>query len=655
MQPIDPAIASNDPAAPTTRRRWGTIAAGVLAVGAAGTLLFLAMGDSASQGAGSPKAAVEQLAAAINAEDFAAAIDALAPDEVDGLQPLIDAFRTQAQQEGIQGLAKGEGLDLQLTATTLNETSLGDDAVLVGVDGTIAVSTDGMDGPLGGLIGEGQSESFDVDLVVIRLNGGWYVSPALTLGNYIVQDADLPAGNFDVIDTPSPVVRPSSPAEAVEQFTAAIATQDLDVLVDVMGTGEARFLRVFRDAADELLAERNFSVSVDEVLASNAPGGASLERLRLSVVAPDGTMHIARYTAGCLSVDDDDRDCPLDDDVQERLGITEADLVFQVVQSGGNLRVSMMRSITALAGKAVDNISRSDVLSTFGLEVFDDPVLVEPGTPTKGTIGDAGYALYEFQAAAGVEYSVSVGDNCYGDRLTPDDTTGSWSYDDPSNTEGRPVRVVVRCYDSPNFTLEVLEVATIETAFPVDVEGELPAGGAAHYTFDVPDSGYYELIVEGNVSAYVASSLSTSAEGYVELSAGPNQIDVYSYGNAATFRLQLSETEPAPAPATGLQFEDGSMSITIDLSNGSVTVPYFAEGGTNIIVSAFPDSLQDITLTANDCSDCGVLDQTGPGASEAQRLNINGVGVGQHSVTIAPYSSVDEYGTVTITLEYDFG
>ncbi len=462
---VDPAAGEAAPPAPQAGgrgRRVAAIAAGVLGVGAAVAMVAVLAGRSGdSAGAGSAKDAVTQLADAISNEDVVGALTVLAPDEVNGLPQLVNSIKDKAKDQGIQGLGQNQGIDVKVDVKGLDETVLAPHASAITVDATVSAKATDVPGPVGAAIDGTHSTDLSLRLIVVQIDGGWYVSPMLTGMEAIAKSDDLPPGDYTKVD-PGPVTTKTSDAKsAVEEFMRAAATQDLDALIDTVGPGEARVLRVFHDAAAELLADRDFQVTVDDVAATAEGDGAVLNHLALTIAHDDGTTQHADYRDGCLTMDDDEPNC-LDDAGNLGMFVVDPkDLVMRVVEADGNHRVSLVGTVIGLAQRAMDQFDGKKFLGALGLEVYGDAAPIEVDKALKGTIDPTvGYAVYEFTAKADTSYVADTGDSegqCYAQVYRSGDNQ-SWTPDYGDVTTGGPARVVVQCYgDSNDYEVTVTE------------------------------------------------------------------------------------------------------------------------------------------------------------------------------------------------------
>jgi hypothetical protein len=196
------------------RRRLGSFvaSAGIAALVGVGALAVTAM--LGSGGAGSPEAAVRQLADAVNNKDALAAVDVLVPSEVRSMRQTVKHATDRAAELKIVNEASKplEGVDLSVAHLGLRTEPLADGyAKVIITGGEISASThraqlsallqkawrDGEDGQsTAELATLAESANLPTFVVVVRQNGGWYVSPAYTTLEYIREANEYPAADF---------------------------------------------------------------------------------------------------------------------------------------------------------------------------------------------------------------------------------------------------------------------------------------------------------------------------------------------------------------------------------------------------------------------------------------------------------------------------
>ena len=199
---------------PRKRRRFGSIvaSAGIAALIGVGALAVTAM--LGSGGADSPEGAVRQLASAVNGKDALAAVDVLVPSEVRSMRQTVKGVTDRAAELRIVDEASKplEGVDLSVDHLELRTEPLADGyAKVIITSGEFSASTHRAQ--LSALLQKAQRNGTDAQnhadlsklasdsglptfVVVIRQNGGWFVSPAYTALEYIREVNDYPAADF---------------------------------------------------------------------------------------------------------------------------------------------------------------------------------------------------------------------------------------------------------------------------------------------------------------------------------------------------------------------------------------------------------------------------------------------------------------------------
>jgi hypothetical protein len=223
-------------------------------VAAAGVTMMLLVGMLAvtalvgSGGAGSPEGAVQRLADAITHEDPLEAVDVLSPSEVRTLHGTVDATAKKLAELKLVNAASAPlaGIDLNVTNLKLRTESLGDGFAKVIVDsGTISGRTekakfspivqkllresDDSDNTAEGDIAKA-AEGLDMPtfVVAVREDGGWYVSAAYTILEYVREYNDLPAADYGGAHRDIAKLGSDSPGAAVEDAVRALAAVDAD-------------------------------------------------------------------------------------------------------------------------------------------------------------------------------------------------------------------------------------------------------------------------------------------------------------------------------------------------------------------------------------------------------------------------------------------
>jgi hypothetical protein len=229
------------------RRRFGSIVAsvGIAALIGVGVLAVTAM--LGSGGADSPEGAVRQLANAINSKDPLAAVDVLVPSEVRSMRDSVKGITDRAAELRIVDEASKplEGVDLSVDHLELRTEPLADGyAKVIITSGELSASTHRAQ--LSTLLQKAQRDGSDAQshtdlstlardsgistfVVVIRRDGGWYVSPAYTTLEYIRELNQYPAADFG--SAKAAELGAATPEGAVSDALYAWQSADWDRLI----------------------------------------------------------------------------------------------------------------------------------------------------------------------------------------------------------------------------------------------------------------------------------------------------------------------------------------------------------------------------------------------------------------------------------------
>lgn len=295
--------AVDGPIRPIRPFRARRLALGLSALALVGVLVgrSLLFGGS---GASSPEGAVSALASAIADEDLVAALATLVPEEV---QPLVAVYGDATSRADALGLsAAGQtfaGVDLRIEDLQLAVEPVGDDLAKVRIRrGTLKWAVDGaqLDDRLGVLspkgslsetwprsgsisasdlgigdradVGAGDqsqasAEDRDPFVMVLRRDGGWYVSPAYTAAEIFVVSTGTPRADLNR-PTDERSVAPT-PSDAVRRLVASVNQDDVSAGIATMSTPEWAVLRTYRDALADVVGDltigRNQALQIDEL------------------------------------------------------------------------------------------------------------------------------------------------------------------------------------------------------------------------------------------------------------------------------------------------------------------------------------------------------------------------------------------------------
>ena len=258
----------------TGRRKMVALGLGVVGLLAVGFLAIrFLLGGSGTGGASSPEDVVNEMVAALNAQDPLALVDLMAPDELDGVDQLVEDGSQYIDDLGLDMLVE-ENLDdessfeltVDLEADRVDVSMEGDDAAIVSFEFSGDIEVDGNE-EVREALGDDEfsfdsrdlgdsipTRSGDLEMIVVQLDGKWYFSPMLTAGHYLVEGLGLPSGEYDEIGRERDAGA-NSPTEAIDALVEVINDPDADALAAALGGGEGRVAVVFRDAIDDAFAE----------------------------------------------------------------------------------------------------------------------------------------------------------------------------------------------------------------------------------------------------------------------------------------------------------------------------------------------------------------------------------------------------------------
>ncbi|MEP4649897.1 MAG: hypothetical protein ABJ314_06930 [Ilumatobacter sp.] len=408
---------------------------GLLAIGFL-ALRFLLGGD-ATGGASSPEAVVDEMVAAINAQDPLAVVDLMAPDELDGVDQLVEDGSRYIEDLGLDTLLDenqddGSAIDvaIDITADRIDVSMEGDRAAIVSfqVSGDVETSgNDAMNDAFGDedisfdsrdLDDSFPTDSGDIEIIVIELDGQWYMSPMLTIGHYIVQAADLPPGEYDQIGGDRDPGA-ESPVDAVQALVDVINDPDADALAAALGGGEGRVALAFRDAIDDGFAEIDtgdisYELTVDaEDIGS---GRVELQQVELQVTGDPDDSATVTIEGDCLRVRDNGEtvtdECLLD--LLDLPTATDLDttLWLDTVDEDGGRRVRLVPTVTDVLGRFLTVIDdRQTLLFVTDSAQRDDATVVEPGSDIEIDFDGQLYAVNEFPIEEGEVYNVTASED----------------------------------------------------------------------------------------------------------------------------------------------------------------------------------------------------------------------------------------------------
>lgn len=667
-------------------RRYVALGFGVVGLAAAAYVGYSLFGSQPSGGASSPEAAVEDMVAAVNAEDALGLAQVLSPAEVEELQELVGVITTTATDLGITGLSPGEGMDLRVDLLGSQVDELSDDAALVelrfeaeadasGLSGVIAELLPDLAGGLDDadvaefLEGAGSGEVF---VIAVREGGGWYVSPMLTVGEYVTRVNDLPAGDYDTIseDTDAGGPRADSAEEAVEQLFDAVAELDAREWAQALGNGEARFVRVFENAIDDLLDRTSYSLEFENLQVSELEDGrVALDEVDVS--ASDG------YESAGFTIH---RDCAIwsdsyDGSRQKRCALSNLPLtsqlderrfVFHTTTEDGRHVARLFPSLVEVVTEIAERVDRPSLLLMAGTPQVDDAITL----PASGVVSQAFdgslYQVVEFTVEAERAYAVSA-EADGGSELYERDDDGNWRYEDCCDVitiepgVARQLRALLyseaRCDDDAVITcsftgdgefelsVQPIQVQALEQ-FPSITAGEIGSSGQVWFTFDVTEPMVVRFDEPNDDVEFSLDGPYTWDGDAHRLEPGSYTLRVINYGETSSeFRVDMSL-----APDRG--FLAGT-TVVMDLSSGSASEPLRLIGGDEFEVVAQPLDGQDIVLRLVEDSGATACEvDVGFGGGSERCSLIANVDL-TLDVIVEGYGSSNSYGMVEVSVYFE--
>lgn len=396
----------------------------LVVVGAVGAVAY-GLFFSKLGGAASPEAAVQQFLAAAEAKDMVGIYGILAPDEVQGMREALDALEEIAP-EG-KGTAAGtgggtwqaalDGIEVRLDDVTVESSVIDEGLAMVSLTGgslTIDADADQVTQALspylnirtedgGYAFREGAEQDFrdslaeevpyrttvsDLSvptgegaeiapfLVSVEIDGAWYVSPLMTLGEYMVQVGSTERGRMPEPDAYAAFDSPEAAAEGLLDGLADYwAYGDPDDAGRVLSSAEYRFLAMYGSGLFRGSDGGSWQVNQSDISVREVEGDVALigvDRVEIEILAPDDYGYLVEVSGGCGWVTDfdyGDRDgaCLGDSAMVRELGLDDPPLV--AVRRDGGWSISLMATLFNAATVATENAQR----------LIDEGVLEDPG------------------------------------------------------------------------------------------------------------------------------------------------------------------------------------------------------------------------------------------------------------------------------------
>ena len=676
------------PASRGSGRRWLIAGCAVLALAVAGVVAWLVLrsDETAAGGAGSPEDVASGFAEAMSNEDLLAAAAYMSPLETPGLEQLLTTLRDAAKEQGIAGLSAGDGLDVQLDLRPDRVTELADG--IARVELSMDLSIEGTPtGPVGELLADGsvriderdvedalRADAFSV--VVVRESGRWYVSPMLTAGEYAADALDLPSPRYDQAEAPEDERTATDEEGAVELVGDAIEERDASLAAGAFAPGEARFVRVFGRAIDDLLDRWDGDISFESLAMSEVDTDRwSIDHVEVSAQPADA------YSVSGVQLDDD---CALwvhDLDVDE-ICLHDLDwltdpldperVVLHTSNDGSTAHIELMATVIDDLGQLATRVTRLTLLEALDLELLETPEPLTVDEPlTLSFTGDE-YHVVEWIAADDRWYLLeSEGDIGMDAELYVDDGDGGWSWMDWAEEDGtvitpqdagRRIRAVVRsgvdCSDDctredGELVLHVRRLQLIDASVGTVVKPLLGPGVSVLLDIDADDLHRYEVTTETpgvelrSVEFGSVYELSRDDDGYVP---GPYadtlQILVTNTGTEEV-RAEVALREHDLADEGGGEIPSGE-GVSLDFAEGRATYDFEVADASSITVTAVPEDGQDLVLDVEPCDFC-FADSGYAGDSETTTFAPDGET--SFTVTVTGFTEDDAFGTVTVYVD----
>jgi hypothetical protein len=222
-------------------------------------------------------------------------------------------------------------------------------------------------------------------LVTVREGRGWYISPLMTLGDYMLVYTGVQRGS---IPRDVGVAHPATPEDAAQQLAAAIpplVKGDSGPLAAVLPEAERRFVAVYlqplidRSTADGATVDLSLTASDFDVVDRTAERASVVPTNLAFTLVDNGVSGTISFDGDCLAgtADDGSADfggCISDVPLLTELGLDHPALV--TVKEDGGWYVSSIGTVAELSRVAGENIAR---LREEGK--LDDPQWLEQQMP----------------------------------------------------------------------------------------------------------------------------------------------------------------------------------------------------------------------------------------------------------------------------------
>ena len=540
----------------------------------------------ASGGAGSPAAAVQQLASAAQAEDPAAAIAVIDPGEARTLAALYGKVRDAVRPSGVtQSTGAVAGTHVAIQGLQLNEEQLSSDVakvtitggtlsaavkaaalpVVLGVNGDSGSTTD-----LGSARGPGGAGLF---LMTRKQEGRWYISPTLTVLQYIVELHGLAEPDFSTLESQSEAHGGASAQSSwrASSHKRSPPATSMAFSASLLTAKRARF-EPYSAALQELVGRAGGSlqaqVSAPQFTETSLESG--LVRLNLvhagfnlsldgdeSSQTIDGTLNGpcvdasettdigTSSSSGCFS------------HIHRLFGV---DNYFVVAEhAAGGLRLAPIATVLEYARLFVNQLGSAGIRRLLGTVTQEAPSgTLTSSARASGRLNAAGDAVLAYQAAGSGLLAVDSNEEMAilepgGQPAQPlACPNGSELYQLPSAGTYRVV-LTAPDYQAGDYHVTVEPLHASDVNVPSRVSGSIGNGGRiAVLGFDLPPTGASFQTQSPIESAIVGPDGSSESSCYapgVKEMLGPESL------------LHPSSVEPTiyPSPGDGASFEDASL------------------------------------------------------------------------------------------------
>ncbi len=322
-------VAPPRPAGRSRATVWVVAALVALAAGLGGFAVWKVF-FSSNTGADDPEQAVREVLAAAEDQDPVAALTMINPGEARGADEVWDALHQRLTRAGVtpkDGVFSAA--DVSFDDVDLEVESVSDHAAKVHLrDGTVSLSLRAEDFPdaLDGIASEAREElgsswsrKFDISevaddvyaydwehdreiptglfVMVVEVDGRWYVSPTATAAEYLAFDWFGQGGDWSAYDDgrKRDAVGAESPEEALASLADAANGDDLPTMLDALPEGQGDLLRPFVELVERELANDDAGFTLDlraqDVRAGDEEDGLvrlEIDRLELGVNGIEG-------------------------------------------------------------------------------------------------------------------------------------------------------------------------------------------------------------------------------------------------------------------------------------------------------------------------------------------------------------------------------